>query len=108
MLLSFYTMPPQPVIESSLMLGSVLVRSAELRFIVESFHSIPHRVTIIKASNNQIKRTSLYKKRNTNKVEFVLIFYHPCPSYVLTNPGTESETYIPMLSLATSLCKQMP
>lgn len=45
MLLSFYTMPPQPVIESSLMLGSVLVRSAELRFIVESFHSTGNETT---------------------------------------------------------------
>lgn len=54
MLLSFYAMPPQPVMESSLILGSKLVRSVELRFIVESFHSIPHRVVIIKASNNQI------------------------------------------------------
>lgn len=54
MLLSFYTIPSQPAAESSLMLGSKLVRSVELRFILESFHSNPHRVVTIKASNNQI------------------------------------------------------
>lgn len=52
MLLSFYTIPPQPAVESNLILGSKLVRSVELRFIVESFHSNPNRVVTIKASNN--------------------------------------------------------
>lgn len=58
MLLSFYTIPPQPAVESNLILGSKLVRSVELRFIVESFHSNPNRVVTIKASNNQIHCTS--------------------------------------------------
>lgn len=58
MILSFYTVPPQSAGEVSLILGSRLVRSVELRFIVKSFYSSLHQVIIIKASNNQIDCTS--------------------------------------------------
>jgi len=58
MLLSFYTVPPQPAVESSLMLGSKLVRSTELRFFMESFHSSPHSIVTTKASNSQTHCTS--------------------------------------------------
>lgn len=60
MLLSFYIIPPQPPVESSLILGSKLIRSIELRFIVESFHCNPHRVVTIKASNSQKHCTSCW------------------------------------------------
>lgn len=76
MILSFYTIPPQPAGESSLILGSKLVRSVELRFIVKSFYSSLHQVITTKASNNQIDCRScrLYQEEELkSKWDFDLI-----------------------------------
>lgn len=105
MILLFCTISPQPAGEGSLMLGSKLARLVELRFIVKAYISAYTRLLLLKqvTMRKTAQAAGFTRRRNSNLSGIWTLF----PSYMLTNPGLESKTHIPMLNIATSLCKWM-